>query len=59
MDDQPTVARTGTRRTSLPLTAALLLASYHRGVRYTRIGAMLNGPRKRPGKIPGTKAANA
>ena len=26
MDDQPTVARTGTRRTSLPLTAALLLA---------------------------------
>ncbi|MDA7510873.1 acyltransferase family protein [Verrucomicrobia bacterium] len=44
---------------ALTLTTALLLAIYHLGVRYTPIGAMLNGPRQRPGKIPETKPADA
>lgn len=44
---------------ALSLTTALLLASYHLAVRYTGIGAMLNGPRERPRAIPGMKAADA
>jgi peptidoglycan/LPS O-acetylase OafA/YrhL len=41
------------------LTGILLLASYEYWIRYTRIGAMLNGPRKRPQEIAGAKPPDA
>ena len=41
------------------LTGTLLLVSYEYCVRYTPIGAMLNGARKRPEPICGKEAIDA